>query len=96
MNYSYNRDRTNMNDDTTQIGGNRTEVVTNNESVTIGLAKANHWHDGYGQRGRGTYRNGRRGRDDHRRGCPLNHDWRRADRADRRLTVDQCSANQTI
>lgn len=31
MNYSYNRDRTNMNDDTTQIGGNRTEVVTNNE-----------------------------------------------------------------
>ena len=31
MNYSYNRDGTNMNDDTTQIGGNRTEVVTNNE-----------------------------------------------------------------
>ena len=85
-----------QNDDTTQIGGNRTEVVTNNESVTIGLAKANHWHDGYGQRGRGTYRNSRRGRDDHRRGCPLNHDWRRADRADRRLTVDQCSGNQTI
>jgi type VI secretion system secreted protein VgrG len=38
----HDHDSTIINDETTQIGGNRTETVTKNESVTIGLARTHH------------------------------------------------------